>query len=100
MNEEGGGLIPDPDTQANETNQEFKGFSGKEEQFNKLSVIKEAVRQASKAPESACYSAAQFIIGNALHNCRFVDDMGEVHSNLSFIFIAPSSTFKSPLLAL
>jgi hypothetical protein len=89
---------PTEPEQMNNSKEEFNGLSGKGEQYTKLSTIKEALRQSSKAPESACYSAAQFIIGNALHNCKFTNDMGDVNSNLSFLFIAPSSTFKSPLM--
>ncbi len=67
-------------------------------EINKIEKIKDFLKSGSKAPDSVCYSASEFIIGNALFNCTFYDDMGGVTTNLSFMFIAPSSNFKSPLL--
>ncbi|MCL4480132.1 MAG: hypothetical protein M1113_01430 [Candidatus Thermoplasmatota archaeon] len=64
----------------------------------RIENIKEYVEVGSHASDGACYSAAQFIIGNALLNCYFEDNLGRVHSNLSFVWASPSSTFKTPLL--
>lgn len=63
----------------------------------RIESIKGYVKLGSHASDGACYSAAQFIIGNALHNCYFEDNLGRVHSNLSFVWVSPSSTFKTPL---
>ncbi len=65
---------------------------------NRLQVIKEALQAGSQASDQACYSGAQFIIGNALHGCFFEDDLGKVQTNLAFVWPSPSSTFKTPLM--
>ena len=64
----------------------------------RIESIKEYIKLGSHASDGACYSSAQFLIGNALNNCYFEDNLGRVHSNLSFIWASPSSTFKTPLL--
>ncbi len=64
----------------------------------RLKTIANHIQTGSHASPGACYSAAQFLIGNALHNCYFEDSMGKVFTNLSSILTAPSSTYKSPLM--
>ena len=66
--------------------------------MDKLKTLKNSFEICSKASDSACYSASLFTIGNALHNCVFYDELGTVHTNLSFMHIVPSSGYKSPLL--
>ena len=65
--------------------------------MDRLKTIADFIQIGSHASPGACYSAAHFLIGNALHNCYFEDDLGSVYTNLSFIFVAPSSTDKTPL---
>ena len=64
----------------------------------RLKTIQEFLITGSQASDQACYSAAQFIMGNALHKCYLEDSMGKVRSNLSFVWASPSSTFKTPLM--
>jgi hypothetical protein len=64
----------------------------------RIETVKGFVKLGSQASDGACYSAAQFIIGNALHRCYFEDSIGKVRTNLSFIWTSPSSTFKTPLM--
>lgn len=65
---------------------------------DRIKTIQEYLKTGSQASDKACYSAAQFIIGNALHRCYFEDGMGKVKTNLSYVWASPSSTFKTPLL--
>ncbi len=66
--------------------------------MQRIETVTECFRYGSQSSYGACYSAAQFMMGNALHNCYFEDSMGKVYSNLSFVWSSPSSTFKTPLI--
>jgi hypothetical protein len=54
------------------------------------------IKKVTNSPDNACYTAAQFLIANALSDCTFMDSMGPVTPNISVISIQPSSSFKTP----
>lgn len=98
----GRSALPDPldqtENDPNDNMAENRQNQGERVTAGRIDIIKDYVKLGSQASDGACYSAAQFIIGNALHNCYFEDNMGKVHTNLSFVWTSPSSTFKTPLL--
>ena len=91
--------VRDAEIQANtDVKKEADGDGEQNNPYNKLKIIQNSFKICSKASDSACYSASLFTIGNALHNVIFYDELGRVHTNLSFMHIVPSSGYKSPLL--
>ncbi|MCL4337465.1 MAG: hypothetical protein M1129_04070 [Candidatus Thermoplasmatota archaeon] len=55
------------------------------------------IRKVTHAPMNACNAAAQLLIASAMPHCVFKNEIGDIQTNLSFLWIAPSSTYKTPL---
>ena len=58
------------------------------------------ISKLTDAPLEACKAMMQFHISCSLVNAKYVNSKGHIYPNLSFIWIAPSASNKTPLIDL
>lgn len=72
----------------------------KENKKNFLEVYVDKISHITDAPLEACRAMLQFHISLSLLNAKYSNTKGRIFSNVSFIWIAPSGSNKTPLIDL
>ena len=96
---EGTNIVKENIKKIEEKNPDQKNLNEKEKEGeNFIEKYTPFIEKITDAPHEACKAMAQFLISCALSKAKYENSKGRILSNLSFIWIAPSGSNKTPLI--